>query len=141
MWELPVWEQGCLPSVPDSSVCFCFPEQCFADHIQKELNLFPPDKRKEVVILFSAHSLPMSVSDPREGLGTQLCQCQPAWPFSGGSLLTELCCVCGAGGEPWRSVPSGSGSHCPEGHGEAQLLQPLQAGVAVQGMCSGKVSS
>ncbi|XP_033367379.1 ferrochelatase, mitochondrial isoform X3 [Parus major] len=35
--------------------------QCFADHIQKELNLFPPDKRKEVVILFSAHSLPMSV--------------------------------------------------------------------------------
>ncbi|XP_027763233.1 ferrochelatase, mitochondrial [Empidonax traillii] len=35
--------------------------QCFADHIQKELNLFPPDKRKDVVILFSAHSLPMSV--------------------------------------------------------------------------------
>ncbi|XP_064258471.1 ferrochelatase, mitochondrial isoform X2 [Passer domesticus] len=35
--------------------------QCFADHIQKELNLFPPEKRKEVVILFSAHSLPMSV--------------------------------------------------------------------------------
>ncbi|KAJ7420093.1 hypothetical protein BTVI_22754 [Pitangus sulphuratus] len=38
-----------------------FSEQCFADHIQKELNLFPPDKRKDVVILFSAHSLPMSV--------------------------------------------------------------------------------
>ncbi|XP_053264886.1 ferrochelatase, mitochondrial isoform X1 [Podarcis raffonei] len=35
--------------------------QCFADHIQKELDLFPPDKRKDVVILFSAHSLPMSV--------------------------------------------------------------------------------
>uniref|UniRef100_A0A8D2L530 Ferrochelatase n=1 Tax=Varanus komodoensis TaxID=61221 RepID=A0A8D2L530_VARKO len=35
--------------------------QCFADHIQKELGLFPPDKRKDVVILFSAHSLPMSV--------------------------------------------------------------------------------
>ncbi|XP_049651782.1 ferrochelatase, mitochondrial isoform X2 [Accipiter gentilis] len=35
--------------------------QCFTDHIQKELNLFPPDKRKDVVILFSAHSLPMSV--------------------------------------------------------------------------------
>lgn len=44
-------------------LCLCFPGQCFADHIQKELNLFPPDKRKEVVILFSAHSLPMSVSD------------------------------------------------------------------------------
>ncbi|NP_001081718.1 ferrochelatase, mitochondrial [Xenopus laevis] len=35
--------------------------QCFADHIQKELNMFPADKRGEVVILFSAHSLPMSV--------------------------------------------------------------------------------
>lgn len=35
--------------------------QCFADHIQKELNMFPEDKREEVVILFSAHSLPMSV--------------------------------------------------------------------------------
>ncbi|XP_053888304.1 ferrochelatase, mitochondrial [Malaclemys terrapin pileata] len=35
--------------------------QCFADHIQKELDLFPPEKRKDVVILFSAHSLPMSV--------------------------------------------------------------------------------
>lgn len=37
--------------------------QCFADHIQKELDLFPPEKRKDVVILFSAHSLPMSVSN------------------------------------------------------------------------------
>ncbi|XP_075041025.1 ferrochelatase, mitochondrial [Mixophyes fleayi] len=35
--------------------------QCFADHIQKELNMFPVDKRGDVVILFSAHSLPMAV--------------------------------------------------------------------------------
>uniref|UniRef100_A0A8C6DYJ6 Ferrochelatase n=1 Tax=Moschus moschiferus TaxID=68415 RepID=A0A8C6DYJ6_MOSMO len=35
--------------------------QCFADHILKELDHFPPEKRREVVILFSAHSLPMSV--------------------------------------------------------------------------------
>nr|AAA80530.1 ferrochelatase [Mus musculus] len=35
--------------------------QCFADHILKELNHFPEEKRSEVVILFSAHSLPMSV--------------------------------------------------------------------------------
>ncbi|XP_064336434.1 ferrochelatase, mitochondrial isoform X1 [Camelus dromedarius] len=35
--------------------------QCFADHILKELDCFPPEKRREVVILFSAHSLPMSV--------------------------------------------------------------------------------
>ncbi|KAK2509736.1 hypothetical protein MC885_020766 [Smutsia gigantea] len=35
--------------------------QCFADHILKELDHFPPEKRNEVVILFSAHSLPMSV--------------------------------------------------------------------------------
>uniref|UniRef100_A0A2K6FEJ4 Ferrochelatase, mitochondrial n=1 Tax=Propithecus coquereli TaxID=379532 RepID=A0A2K6FEJ4_PROCO len=36
--------------------------QCFADHILKELDHFPLEKRSEVVILFSAHSLPMSVS-------------------------------------------------------------------------------
>lgn len=36
--------------------------QCFADHILKELDHFPREKRSEVVILFSAHSLPMSVS-------------------------------------------------------------------------------
>ncbi|XP_036100090.1 ferrochelatase, mitochondrial isoform X2 [Molossus molossus] len=35
--------------------------QCFADHIRKELDHFPPEKKSEVVILFSAHSLPMSV--------------------------------------------------------------------------------
>ncbi|XP_063997839.1 ferrochelatase, mitochondrial isoform X4 [Pogoniulus pusillus] len=35
--------------------------QCFSDHIEKELQLFPADKRQDVVILFSAHSLPMSV--------------------------------------------------------------------------------
>lgn len=34
--------------------------QCFTDHILKELEHFPPEKRREVVILFSAHSLPMS---------------------------------------------------------------------------------
>ncbi|MBW01195.1 Ferrochelatase, mitochondrial, partial [Eschrichtius robustus] len=34
---------------------------CFADHILKELDHFPLEKRREVVILFSAHSLPMSV--------------------------------------------------------------------------------
>ncbi|XP_063815711.1 ferrochelatase, mitochondrial isoform X1 [Pseudophryne corroboree] len=35
--------------------------QCFADHIQKELSMFPVEKRGDVVILFSAHSLPMAV--------------------------------------------------------------------------------
>ncbi|MEE6457897.1 hypothetical protein FKM82_000091 [Ascaphus truei] len=35
--------------------------QCFAENIQKELSMFPADKRRDVVILFSAHSLPMSV--------------------------------------------------------------------------------
>ncbi|XP_027623814.1 ferrochelatase, mitochondrial isoform X1 [Tupaia chinensis] len=36
-------------------------ERCFADHILKELDRFPPEKRGDVVILFSAHSLPMAV--------------------------------------------------------------------------------
>lgn len=35
--------------------------QCFAELVQQELDRFPPDKRDDVVILFSAHSLPMSV--------------------------------------------------------------------------------
>ncbi|GAB5579523.1 ferrochelatase [Prionailurus iriomotensis] len=39
----------------------CSTTGCFADHIVKELDHFPPEKRSEVVILFSAHSLPMSV--------------------------------------------------------------------------------
>lgn len=69
------------PSVPDSGLCFCFSEQCFADHIQKELNLFPPDKRKDVVILFSAHSLPMSVSYLREGCGDSCGSARQIWSF------------------------------------------------------------
>ncbi|XP_069043473.1 ferrochelatase, mitochondrial [Lepisosteus oculatus] len=35
--------------------------ECFAEHIKKELDAFPAEKRDDVVILFSAHSLPMSV--------------------------------------------------------------------------------
>ncbi|CAM9415749.1 unnamed protein product [Lampetra planeri] len=35
--------------------------KCFSDHIKKELQEFPADVRGDVVILFSAHSLPMSV--------------------------------------------------------------------------------
>ena len=36
--------------------------QAFADRIQNELNEFAPEERNEVVLLFSAHSLPLSVS-------------------------------------------------------------------------------
>ncbi|XP_029300162.1 ferrochelatase, mitochondrial [Cottoperca gobio] len=35
--------------------------ECFADHVSNELRKFPEDKRDDVVILFSAHSLPMAV--------------------------------------------------------------------------------
>ncbi|KAI5091516.1 ferrochelatase, mitochondrial isoform X1, partial [Silurus meridionalis] len=35
--------------------------ECFAQHVRKELEKFPPEKRDDVVILFSAHSLPISV--------------------------------------------------------------------------------
>ncbi|KAL0963242.1 hypothetical protein UPYG_G00351590 [Umbra pygmaea] len=35
--------------------------ECFAQHVLKELQKFPPEKREDVVILFSAHSLPLSV--------------------------------------------------------------------------------
>jgi len=36
--------------------------QCFAEHVKNELLKFPEEKRDDVVILFSAHSLPMAVS-------------------------------------------------------------------------------
>ncbi|XP_059213908.1 ferrochelatase, mitochondrial [Centropristis striata] len=35
--------------------------ECFAQHVSNELLKFPEDKRDDVVILFSAHSLPMAV--------------------------------------------------------------------------------
>uniref|UniRef100_A0A668SB17 Ferrochelatase n=1 Tax=Oreochromis aureus TaxID=47969 RepID=A0A668SB17_OREAU len=35
--------------------------ECFAEHIRNELLKFPEDKTDDVVILFSAHSLPMAV--------------------------------------------------------------------------------
>ncbi|XP_046870766.1 ferrochelatase, mitochondrial isoform X2 [Hypomesus transpacificus] len=35
--------------------------ECFAEHVLNELQKFPPEKRDDVVILFSAHSLPMAV--------------------------------------------------------------------------------
>ena len=36
--------------------------EAFVDLIQKEINSFPESKREEIVLLFSAHSLPMSVT-------------------------------------------------------------------------------
>ncbi|XP_077594055.1 ferrochelatase, mitochondrial [Stigmatopora nigra] len=35
--------------------------ECFAEHVNNELLKFPEEKRDDVVILFSAHSLPMAV--------------------------------------------------------------------------------
>uniref|UniRef100_A0A2P2I2L6 Ferrochelatase n=1 Tax=Hirondellea gigas TaxID=1518452 RepID=A0A2P2I2L6_9CRUS len=37
--------------------------RCFAENIRSELEKFPEDKRKEVFILFSAHSVPMKQID------------------------------------------------------------------------------
>ena len=37
--------------------------QAFSDNIKKELKEFPPDVQDDVVILFSAHSLPMRVGN------------------------------------------------------------------------------
>lgn len=34
----------------------------FADNIRKELNEFPENKRNDVIILFSAHSIPLKVN-------------------------------------------------------------------------------
>ena len=47
-----------------------FLPQAFADTIRAELDKFPSDVRDDVVILFSAHSLPLKV----KGLATRLTQ-------------------------------------------------------------------
>lgn len=49
---------------------------------------------------------------------------------SGACVIWRALC---AGRKPRRPVPSGSGSHRAESHGETGTLQPLQAGLAVQG--------
>ncbi len=36
--------------------------EAFVDLIKKEIELFPANKQNEIVILFSAHALPMSVN-------------------------------------------------------------------------------
>ena len=36
--------------------------KCFAENIKTQLEKFPAEKRKDVFILFSAHSLPLRVS-------------------------------------------------------------------------------
>lgn len=36
--------------------------QTFAERIRTELDAFPADKRDDVIVLFSAHSLPLKVS-------------------------------------------------------------------------------
>ncbi|KAK3555678.1 hypothetical protein QTP86_028643 [Hemibagrus guttatus] len=62
--------------------------ECFAQHVRNELEQFPPEKRDDVVILFSAHSLPMSVvnrGDPYpqevgatvQGVMERLAYCNP----------------------------------------------------------------
>ena len=42
-------------------VCACMRAQAFADNIREELTRFPEEDRDDVVILFSAHSLPLKV--------------------------------------------------------------------------------
>lgn len=50
-------------------------------------------------------------------------------------LATEPPCVSAAGGQQRGPLSSGGGRHRPESHGEAELLQPLPTGLAVQGRC------
>ena len=56
--------------------------QSFVESIQEELQKFPEDERDEVIILFSAHSLPMSVSDCQESVVCMMT----------GLVRLDLCC-------------------------------------------------
>uniref|UniRef100_A0A8C6WUV9 Ferrochelatase, mitochondrial n=1 Tax=Neogobius melanostomus TaxID=47308 RepID=A0A8C6WUV9_9GOBI len=51
--------------------------ECFAEHIRNELLKFPEDKRDDVVILFSAHSLPMAVVNRGDPVMERLGHCNP----------------------------------------------------------------
>ncbi|XP_055639797.1 ferrochelatase, mitochondrial [Toxorhynchites rutilus septentrionalis] len=44
----------------------------FADNIRKELNKFPEDKRKDVILLFSAHSLPLKAVNRGDAYPTEI---------------------------------------------------------------------
>lgn len=44
--------------------------EAFAQNIEAKLAEYPEDRRKDVVLLFSAHSLPMTVVNRGESLGT-----------------------------------------------------------------------
>ena len=43
-----------------------FHHQAFSQHVESEIAKFPADVQDDIVILFSAHSLPMSVSISHE---------------------------------------------------------------------------
>ena len=45
----------------NKSYVFCIIWKVFAQNIQKALEKFPKEKRDDVIIMFSAHSLPMTV--------------------------------------------------------------------------------
>ena len=124
-----VCSQFCFPYTSHCHACLiaqhtnlpvrCVPlPQAFVDNIRVELQNFPGDVRDDVVILFSAHSLPMKV-----GLVLS---------------LTVTCCVAlpppfGPGGQPWGPLPLRGGRYRSPCHGAAGLLSRVSTGVAVKG--------
>ena len=61
MGHTPWFRRGELTALPISLFLHYPPHQAVAQNIESALGRFPEEKRANVVLLFSAHSLPMSV--------------------------------------------------------------------------------
>ena len=83
-----------------------------ARNVEKTLATFPEDKRSEVVLLFSAHSLPMSVVN--RGMYSVLSK----WLLL---ILTR------------RSIPCRSCRHSQRSHATSRPFSPLSPGMAITG--------
>ena len=100
--------------------CLCFYiffVQTFAANVKAELQKFPEDDRDDVVILFSAHSLPLKVSVSRP--------CVTGWQTDVWFYLI--------GSQSWRPLPTRGRSNRSECDGLHRTHSSLQTGLAIQG--------
>ena len=91
--------------------------QTFAASIRAELKKFPDEVQDDVVILFSAHSLPLKV------------RLSPGLGVTGVQTNTSSL----AGGQQRRSVPPRGRRYCAERHGNTGAHTSIQTGLAVKG--------
>lgn len=94
--------------------------EAFAKNIEAQLDTYPQDVRKDVVLLFSAHSLPMSVVNRGNVSSPILCALEIP------SKLTDTVFFSNRRSLPRRSSSNGLGRNDPP-----QILQPLSPLLAI----------